>query len=192
MVTGRILRRKGHHVIIRAARRLKEMGVRDFTFVFVGEDHGQSSYSGELWDMVMATGTSDVIRIVGPPEDAPAAYGASTAVISAAIQLDGLSRNLLEAMAMARPVIASDLAAGPETVLAPPAVPEDRMTGLRFRSGDDADLTAALIRLLSATETARRAMGRRAREHVIDQFANTASRTQMLAVYTEIARPRSR
>jgi glycosyltransferase involved in cell wall biosynthesis len=192
MVTGRILRRKGHHVIIRAARRLKEMGVRDFTFVFVGEDHGQSSYSGELWDMVMATGTSDVIRIVGPPEDAPAAYGVSTAVISAAIQLDGLSRNLLEAMAMARPVIASDLAAGPETVLAPPTVSEDRMTGLRFRSGDDADLTAALIRLLSATETARRAMGRRAREHVIDQFANTAARTQMLAVYTEIARSRRR
>jgi len=191
MVIGRILRRKGHHVIVRAARRLKDMGLRDFAFAFVGEDHGRSSYSGELWDMVLATGTSDVIRIVGPPEDAAAAYGASTAVVSAAIQLEGLPRNLLEAMAMARPVIASDLAAGPETVLAPPAVAEDRMTGFRFPSGDDGELAAALIRLLSAPEIVRRAIGRRAREHVTAQFDSTAAMTQMLAVYTEIARRRS-
>ncbi len=189
MVVGRILRRKGHHVIVRAARRLKDMGLRDFAFAFVGEDHGRSSYSGELWDMVLATATSDVIRIVGPPEDAPAAYGASTAVVSAAIQLEGLPRSLLEAMTMARPVVASDLATGPETVLAPPAVAEDRMTGLRFPSGDDSALAAALIRVLSAPETSRQAIGRRAREHVMTQYASTAAMTQMFAVYMEIARP---
>ena len=50
---------------------------------------------------------------------------------------------------MGRPVVVSDLGAGPDAVLAPPAVPEDRMTGLRFSSGDDAALAAALIRLFS-------------------------------------------
>lgn len=189
MAAGRILRRKGHHVIVRAARRLKDMGLRDFLFVFAGEDQGQSSYSGELWDMVQMTGTTDVIRIVGPPEDAPAAYAAAFAVVSAAIQLEGLPRSLLEAMAMARPVIASDLAAGPEALLAPPAVTEDRMTGLRFPSGDDGELAAALIRLLSAPDDTRRAMGWRARAHVIAQFANITATEQMLAVYAEIARP---
>src|SRR5262249_19812450 len=62
MVVGRILRRKGHHIVVRAARRLKDRGLRDFAFVLVGEDHGRSSYSGELWDLVMATRTTDVIR----------------------------------------------------------------------------------------------------------------------------------
>jgi len=190
-VIGRILRRKGHHVIVRAARRLKDMGLRDFAFVFVGEDQGRSNYSGELWDLVLATGTSDVIRIVGPPEDAPAAYCASIAAVSAAIQLEGPQRGLLEAMAMARPVIASDLAAGPEIVLAPPAVPEDRMTGLRFPSGDDGALAAALIRIMSAPEVVRQAIGRRSRERLLTQFANAAAMTQMLAVYAEIARPKT-
>jgi glycosyltransferase involved in cell wall biosynthesis len=190
MVIGRILRRKGHHVIVRAARRLKDMGVRDFTFVFVGEDQGRSSYSGELWDLVLATKTSDVIRIKGPPADPSAAYAAATAAVSAAIQLEGLPRLLLEAMAMARPVIASDLAAGPEMILAPPAVAEDRMTGFRFASGDDGELAAALIRLLSAPEMVRRAIGRRAREHVMAHFTGTAAMPQILALYTEIARPR--
>jgi glycosyltransferase involved in cell wall biosynthesis len=189
MVVGRILRRKGHHVIVRAARRLKDMGLRDFAFVLVGEDNGRSSYSGELWDMVMATKTTDVIRIAGPAADEPAAYMAASAVISAAIQLESPQRSLLEAMAMARPVIVSDLAAGSDTVLAPPAVTEDRMTGWRFRSGDDAELAATLIRLLSASESTRLAVGRRGRERVKSLFASQAAPDQMLAVYTEIARP---
>ena len=37
---------------------------------------------------------------------------------------------------MAKPVVVSDLGAGPDVVLAPPAVAEDRMTGLRFSAGD--------------------------------------------------------
>jgi glycosyltransferase involved in cell wall biosynthesis len=188
MVVGRILRRKGHHVIVRAARRLKDMGLRDFAFVLVGEDNGSSSYSGELWDLVMTTKTTDVIRIAGPAADEPAAYMAAAAVISAAIQLESPQRPLLEAMAMARPVIVSDLAAGSDTVLAPPAVTEDRMTGWRFRSGDDAELAATLIRLLSASDSTRRAVGRRGRERVKSQFATQAAPDQMLAVYTDIAR----
>jgi glycosyltransferase involved in cell wall biosynthesis len=189
MVAGRILRRKGHHIVVRAARRLKDMGLRDFAFVLIGEDTGSSSYSGELWDLVMATKTTDVIRIAGPPADEPAGYMAATAVISAAIQLESPQRSLLEAMAMARPVIVSDLAAGSDTVLAPPAVTEDRMTGWRFRSGDDGELAATLIRLLSASESTRLAVGRRGRDRVKSQFANQAAPDQMLAIYTEIARP---
>ena len=53
-VVGRMLRRKGHHVAVRAARRLKEMGLKDFVFVFVGEDEGHSRYTGDLWDEVAA------------------------------------------------------------------------------------------------------------------------------------------
>lgn len=191
VVIGRILRRKGHHVVVQAAQRLKDMGLRNFAFVFVGEDHGRSSYSGQLWDLVLATGTADVIRIVGPSDDLPAAYSAAVAVVSPAIQLEGSQRNVLEAMAMARPVIASDLAAGPEIVLAPPAVAEDRMTGLSFRSGDDRELAAALIRLLSAPESTRLAIGRRGRERAIARFAAEDTTTQMLAIYTELARSRT-
>jgi glycosyltransferase involved in cell wall biosynthesis len=191
VVIGPILRRKGHHVAVRAAGRLKEMGVRNFAFVFVGEDPGRSSYAGELWDLVLATQTSDVIRIVGPPDDLRAAYSAATAVLAPAVQLEGSQRSMLEAMAMERPLVASDLAAGPEIVLAPPEVAEDRMTGLTFKSGDDRELAAALIRLLSAPESVRAAIGRRGRERAIAQAASEQGGMQMLALYGELARPRA-
>ncbi len=187
LVAGRMLRRKGHQVVVQAARRLKEMGLRDFLFVFAGEDPGRSRYSGQLWDLVLATGTTDVIRIAGLAADRPASYAAATMVVGAAIQLEGLQRAILEAMAMARPVIASDLAGGPEAVLAPPAVGEDRMTGLRFPAGDDAALAAAVIRLLSFPEAARRGMGRRAREWVLAHFDRTIAAKRTLAVYAAVA-----
>ena len=68
-----------------------------------------------------------MVRLAGAVEDMPAAYAAATAVVSASVQPEGLQRAILEAQAMARPVVVSDLAAGPDAVLAPPAVPEERM-----------------------------------------------------------------
>ena len=73
LITGRILRRKGHDVMVRAARRLKDMGMKDFLCVFVGEDRGHTHYTGELWDLVLSTGTIDVIRMAAPVYDMPAA-----------------------------------------------------------------------------------------------------------------------
>jgi len=186
LIPGRMLRRKGHHVIVQAARRLKEMGVVDVLFVFAGEDEGRSRYSGELWDLVLATGTADIVRMAPRSVDAPAAYAAATAVLSASVQPEGLQRTILEALAMARPVAVSDLAAGPDVVLAPPTVPEERMTGLRFASGDAEALTAALIRILSMPEAVRRAIGRRGREWVSGHCAPAAVAQELLAVYAAV------
>ena len=83
------------------------------------------------------TGAADFVRLAGRIDDLPAAYAASSVVISAAVQAEGVQRATLEAQAMARPVIVSDLSAGADVVLAPPAVSEgqDRMTGMRFPAG---------------------------------------------------------
>jgi glycosyltransferase involved in cell wall biosynthesis len=186
LVPGRMLRRKGHHVAVQAARRLKEMGLKNFVFVFAGEDEGRSRYTGEVWDLVLATATADVVRMAFSPADQPAAYGAAAAVVSAAIQPEGAQRTILEALAMGRPVVVSDLAAGPDIVQAPPAVPEERMTGLRFAAGDEEALAAALVRLLSMPDAARRAIGRRGREWVASHCAPATVASQMLAVYAVV------
>jgi glycosyltransferase involved in cell wall biosynthesis len=65
------------------------------------------------------------------------------------------------------------------------------MTGLTFKSGDDRELAAALIRLLSAPVSIRLAAGRRGRERVVAQFAPEEGAAQMLALYVELARPRA-
>jgi glycosyltransferase involved in cell wall biosynthesis len=188
LVAGRLLRRKGHDVVVRAVRRLKDLGLKDFLCVFLGEGQERTRYTGELWDLVLATNTTDVIRMVGPSDDMPAAYAVASVVVSAATQPEGLQRAILEAQAMARPVVVSDLGAGPDAVLAPPAVSEDRMTGLRFSSGDDAALAAALVRLFSLHEQDRAAIGARGRAWVVGNFNIRAVSEPTLSLYAEVVR----
>lgn len=190
LVVGRMVRRKGHHVVVAAVQRLKALGVKDFACVFASEEAG-TRYAGELWDQVLATDTADLVRLVGPVEDVAAAYAASTVVVSAAVQHEGVQRAILEAQAMARPVIVSDLGAGAEVVLAPPSVSEDRMTGLRLPAGDAAALAAALVRLFSMPESARDAMGGRGRTWVAGNFAPETVAAQTLSLYAEVAAGRA-
>src|SRR5205823_12439866 len=86
LIAGRLLRRKGHHVVVQAVHRLKDMGLKDFLCVFLGENQGRTRYIGELWDLVLATNTTDVVRMVGPTADMPAAYAAAHVVVSAATE----------------------------------------------------------------------------------------------------------
>jgi glycosyltransferase involved in cell wall biosynthesis len=185
LIVGRILRRKGHHVVVKAVQRLKEMGLKDFLCVFVGEDRGRTHYTGELWDLVLAAGTMDVIRMAAPVADMPAAYAAAAVVVSAAVQPEGVQRAVLEAQAMARPVIVSDLAAGADVVLTAPAVPEGRVAGLRFPAGDDAALATAFLRLFAMPEPTRAAMGQRGRDWVIGHFNPATVAEQTLRLYEE-------
>jgi len=187
LITGRILRRKGHDVVVKAVKRLKETGLKNFLCVFVGEDRGRTRYTGELWDLVLATGTMDVIRMAAPVADMPAAYAVASVVVSAAVQPEGVQRAILEAQAMARPVIVSDLGAGPDVVLAAPAVPESRVAGFRFQSGDDAALAATLLRLFSMPEPNSATIGRRGREWVVGHFNPEIVAEQTLRLYGEIA-----
>ena len=187
LITGRILRRKGHHVVVKAVKRLKEMGIKNFLCVFVGEDRGRTRYTGELWDLVLTTGTMDVIRMAAPVADMPAAYAAASVVVSAAVRPEGVQRAILEAQAMARPVIVSDLAAGPDVVLTAPAVPESRIAGFRFPPGDDAALAAVLLRLFAMPEPNRATIGRRGREWVLGHFNSAIVAEQTLRLYRDVA-----
>jgi glycosyltransferase involved in cell wall biosynthesis len=186
LVVGRMLRRKGHHVVLQAVERLKSSGLRDFVCVFAAEDQG-TRYAGELWDHVLSAGISDVIRMTGAVTDLPAAYAAATVAVSAAVQPEGLQRALLEAQAMARPVIVSDLAAGPDVVLSPPAVAVDRMTGMRVPAGDAGALAAALIQLFSLPDSARAAIGARGRAWVLGHFNSAAAAELTLKLYADVA-----
>lgn len=187
LITGRILRRKGHHVVVKAVKRLKEMGLKDFLCVFVGEDRGRTRYTGELWDLVLSTGTMDVIRMAAPVADMPAAFAAASVVVSAAIQPEGVQRAILEGQAMARPVIVSDLGAGADVVLTAPTVPESRIAGFRFQAGDDAELAATLIRLFSMPEPNRATIGRRGRDWVLGHFNTAIVTEQTLRLYRDVA-----
>jgi glycosyltransferase involved in cell wall biosynthesis len=114
----------------------------------------------------------------------------SAAAVFASTQPEGALRTILAAQAMGVPVVASDLAAGSGLMLAPPAVGEDRMTGLRFPSGDVEALAAALTRMLNLSEPDRQAIGTRGRAWVSDLSAPAAVAEQTVRLYMELTQAR--
>lgn len=189
LVPGRMLRRKGHHLVVQAAHHLKMRGHTDFKCIFIGEDQGRTRYTGQLWDLITATGTNDVVRLAGTVDDRPAAMAAASVIVSASTQAEGVQRAIVEAQAMSVPVVVSDLGAGPDVVLAPPAIGEDRMTGLRVPSGDSRALADALARMLTLPEATRAAIGGRGRDWVLGHFDEQAIADQILRLYAEVAGP---
>jgi glycosyltransferase involved in cell wall biosynthesis len=79
---------------------------------------------------------------------------------------EALPMSILEAMALARPVVATDVGGTPEQV-------EHERTGLLVAPGDVAGVAAALARL-SADPAAARAMGERGRERQRERFDGDA------------------
>jgi len=85
----------------------------------------------------------------------------------------------LESMAVATPVVASDLGSLPYVV-------EDGKSGLLFRPGDSEDLRHKLAWLMAQPEKAL-SMGRYGREMVSSRYASNIHYRRLLQIYTEVA-----
>ena len=193
LLPGRLSRRKGAHVLVAAAQRLREAGLKNFVCVVVGEEQRGSRYGSELWDRVHQSELSEFVRIVGHCTDMPAAYALSEIAISAVLAPGGPQRAMLEAQAMGTPVVVSDAGGRDEVVLSPPYANEDRATGFLYPAGNAAELAQSLFKVLAMGPAARGAMGTRGRAFVAGRFSRQAFTERMLRVYAEVAalRPRA-
>jgi len=123
-------------------------------------------------------GVAEAVRVLPFRDDLPDILAAGELVVDAAWAGTGLSRPLLEAMALARPVVATRCGGTPELV-------EDGTTGLLVPPRDVATLAAAAARLLHDVETAR-ALAAAARDRVASQFTTAHYAARLAATYRRI------
>lgn len=187
LLPGRLSRTKAPHLLVEAASRLREAGLKDFICVFAGEHPVRSGYAGELWDQVHQLGLSNSVRFVGHAEDMLSAYSLADIVVCTSVSQGGHRRAVLEAQAMGVPVAVSDSENGDEIVRASPFIAEARATGVLYRSGDASELAQTLFKLLAMGAPARRAMGVRGREWIASHFSKETFAERLLAVYREVA-----
>jgi glycosyltransferase involved in cell wall biosynthesis len=171
MLPGRLTRWKGQTVLLDAMARLPG----DALALLVGE----GGLRGELEARIGALGLGERVRLCGHAEDMPAALLLADVVVHASTDPEAFGRTVIEAQAMARPVVASDLGAPRETV-------EEGVTGWRVRPGDPEALAAAIRRALALPPAERAAMGERARAAVLARYTTRAMQDATLAVYREL------
>lgn len=187
LLPARLAARKGHAVMIEAAKRLAAEGVGDIRILFVGDPHSES-FRQAIEAQIMRAGVSDFVRHVGHCDDMPAAYLAAAAVVAPSTEPEAFGRVAIEAQAMGAPVIVSDIGASPEIVQAPPQTPRHQATGWRVPPGDPAALAHAVSEALALTASARDELTLRARANVLSQFSIDQMQRATLDVYRRLLR----
>lgn len=155
---------KGHRYLIEACSLLRERNV-DFQCELVGDGPLRQRLEGQvlrvgLADRVHFLGRLSRRQVVGRLAEADVAVLASVPTRSG--KREGIPVALMEAMASALPVIASDLSGIPELV-------EDRRTGILVAPGDSRGLAEAL-ELLAGDQDLRTRLGLAGREKVAMEF----------------------
>lgn len=175
VLPGRITGWKGQTVLLQAAARMRR---RDPVIVFVGAPQTQGHLSS-LRAEAARLDLSGRLCLPGDCRDMPAALALADVVVHASTEPEAFGRVVIEAQAMARPVIASDLGGPVETV-------EDGVTGWRTPPGDATALAKALDTVLAMDLAERAGIGAAARAAVLRGFTTKAMQQATLAVYREV------
>lgn len=184
---ARLTRWKGQSVLIEAMAQLQKRGLQQGAVaILAGDAQGRHGYVKELQEQIERLGLQEHVRLVGHVEDMAVAYLAAHVTVVASIEPEAFGRTAIEAAALACPVIATNIGAPPETVLAQPIAPKQEMTGWLVPPDSAEALAGSLIEALSLTPAERAAIGGRARWHVLANFTIEAMQRRTLAVYDRL------
>ncbi|PIE07007.1 MAG: colanic acid biosynthesis glycosyltransferase WcaL [Rhodobacterales bacterium] len=153
---GRFVEQKGQKILIEALAALGEAG-SDITLTLVGD----GELRGDLEAAIAAANLGARVRLTGWLDEAGvrAEIARADALVMPSFA-EGLPMVIMEAMAMARPVISTIIAGAPELVL-------EGETGWLVPAGDPEALAGAILRLAATPPETRAEMGRKGRARAI-------------------------
>ena len=175
----------GRPVVGLAARPAPEKGMEVFAdtvkatcrttpeavFLIAGEFGWRAYYERRFTEM----GLADHVRFLGHIDDMPDFFASCDVVVltSPERSIEGSPNALLEAMAMARPVVASEVGGIPEIV-------DDGETGFLVNPEEPGDFARHIVELLQDPEKARR-MGRAGRSRIMARHSERAAMMVLVA-----------
>jgi glycosyltransferase involved in cell wall biosynthesis len=178
---------KGQSVLIAATGVLKSAGrLGNAVIVLAGDAQGRHGYVDQLQKQIAGLGLEPNVRMVGHIEDMPAAYLTANVTVIASTEPEAFGRTAVEAAAMGCPVIATDIGAPPETVLASPTAAEHELTGWLVPAGDVQALAETMGEALAMPAEQRLRLAARARAHVRQNFTTVAMQRRTLGVYDSL------
>jgi len=169
--------RKGYHVLLQALPRILA-AVQHAHYLVVGK--GDAEYERRLQSLARQLNVADRVHFVGFQPSVGPCLAAMDLYVHPAL-MEGFGIAVLEAMAMARAVVATAVGGVPEIV-------RHGETGLLVSSGDPKALATAVISLLTEPEQ-RAQFGRAGHERVLADFTVEAMMGRLLKAYDSLLVP---
>ena len=172
LLPGRLTKWKGQEILIEALSLLtEEYNNENFHAVILGSNQGRDIYSKKLQLLVERYRLGKKITFVENCKEMPLAYELSNLIISSSIEPEAFGRVAVEAQAMNKPIVASDIGGSRETVL-------NGKSGLLYRFNNPKELAKAINKIMKAEKQSLSLMGELGRKNVekkynVDQMCQT-------------------
>lgn len=176
MLPGRLSRNKGHFFLLEAIRRLP---AKSITCLFVGEYSGHLKYREELQNKIDEYGLTKNVIITGNVLDMPAIFALSDIVACVSTKPEAFGLVSIEAQAIGRMVIATNLGGICETII-------PSKTGWLIEPNNVDDLTNQIKNILSMDLESRLSFAKAARENAEKNFSLNTMGTKIIEIYNQV------
>ncbi len=171
-IAGRLVPIKNHRMFLHVAQKVAA-ALAQARFLIVGE----GELRGELEACAAALGVAEKVVFAGWHQEMAPVYGASDVVVLTSLN-EGTPVSLIEAMAAARPVVATDVGGVADVI-------GNGVDGFCVSSGDVDAMVEGIVRL-GRDRAARQEMGRRGREKALQRYDFTRLQRDIEALYREL------
>jgi len=164
LMPGRLTTWKGQEIFIEALSKFKNNNPeKNFIAIILGSDQGRRIYKKKLQRLVEQFRLTQDVMFIDSFNLMPLAYNISDLIVSSSIEPEAFGRIAVEAQAMEKPIIASNIGGSKETII-------DEKTGFLFESGNSNKLSDKITEVLNLSDLTLRGMGSEGRKNVIKKF----------------------
>ena len=161
---GRLTDWKGHEKFIEALNILiEDYNNLNFQAIILGSDQGRKVYKKRLVNLVQRYRLNKRIKFIDHCKEMPLAYSIADTIISASIKPESFGRVSVEAQAMEKPIIASNLGGSKETIL-------NKKSGFLYKHDDPRDLAKTLNTVIELDQDTLNSIGNEGRKNIIKKF----------------------
>ena len=164
LLPGRLTYWKGQEKFIESLNILiEDYNITNFQAVILGSDQGRKVYSKKLINLVQRYRLNKKIKFIQHCKEMPLAYSLADVVVSASIEPEAFGRVSVEAQAMGKPIIASNIGGSKETII-------NKKTGFLYKHDDPRELAKILNTVIQLSVDDLKFMGNEGRKNVTKKF----------------------
>ncbi|MAJ86218.1 MAG: glycosyl transferase family 1 [Candidatus Pelagibacter sp.] len=161
---GRLTSWKGHDRFIEALNILiQDHHKTNFQAVILGSSQGRNVYQKKIKDLILRYNLNKKIIFIEHCNNMPTAYSLGDVIVSCSVRPEAFGRVSVEAQAMKKPIIASNLGGSKETIL-------NEKSGFLYKFDDPRELGSILNDLMDKDKETLNLIGNEGRKNIIRKF----------------------
>ena len=164
LLPGRLTGWKGQENFIESLNILiEDFNNQNFQAIILGSDQGRKVYKKKLINLIQRYRLNKKVKFIDHCKEMPLAYSLADIVVSSSIEPEAFGRVAVEAQAMEKPIIASNLGGSKETIL-------NKKSGFLYKYDDPRDLAKTLNTVIELDQDTLNSIGNEGRKNVAKKF----------------------